>query len=174
MLSLRALRRLGAAGLMFAVSVSSAGGKPAATWPGLVTHVSDGDSLWVQAMTAHKPIEVRLVDLDAPEICQAWGRQARDALKAQVTGRTVSVQTTGRDGYGRMLARIHVDGRNLGAWLVEQGHAWSQRNRWQQGPLMAQESQARAQGRGLHAQAGAVLPRDFRRSHGPCQRTAPA
>ena len=152
-------------------SLPASAAKPAKPEPlqGVVTQVMDGDTLRFN-VSGQPAIELRLAQIDAPEICQAWGPQARDALKARVAGREVSVQTTGRDGYGRTLARIQVDGQNLGAWLVAHGHAWSQRNRWQQGPLTAQESQARAARRGLHAQPGALLPKAFRRSHGPCER----
>ena len=145
--------------------------KPVSEWAGRVTHVSDGDSLWVQPEdAAHKPVEIRLADIDAPEICQPWGLQARDALKEQVGGKAVGVRVVGRDGYGRTLARVLLDGQSVNAWLVAEGHAYSHRTRWDQGPLVKQEKVARALRRGVHGQGGAILPKDFRRSHGPCER----
>ncbi len=149
--------------------------KPVPEWAGRVTHVSDGDSLWVQpADAALKPVEIRLADIDAPEICQPWGPQARDALKDQVAGKAVGVRVVGRDGYGRTLARVLLDGQSVNAWLVTEGHAYSHRTRWDQGPLVKQEKVARALRRGVHGQGGAILPKDFRRSHGPCERAASA
>jgi endonuclease YncB( thermonuclease family) len=71
--------------------------------------------------------------------------------------------------------RLAVDGHDVGAWLVLDGHAWSERSGWNDGPRVAQERQARARRRGLHADPGAMLPRDFRHRHGPCERPgAPA
>ena len=157
--------------LLAATRVSAAKAPP--SWSGRVTHVSDGDSLWVQpADAALAPVEIRLVDIDAPEICQAYGPQARAALKDRVGGRTVEVRTVGHDGFGRTLARVALDGEDLGAWLVQEGHAWSQRTRWNRGPLVKQETQARALRRGLHGEAGAIAPKEFRRQHGPCERAA--
>jgi micrococcal nuclease len=149
--------------------------KPVPEWTGRVTHVSDGDSLWVRPEDAAlKPVEIRLADIDAPEICQPWGTQARDALKYQVGGKAVAVRVVGRDGYGRTLARVLLDGQSVNAWLVSEGHAYSHRTRWDQGPLVKQEKVARALRRGVHGQGGAILPKDFRRSHGPCPRTGGA
>jgi endonuclease YncB( thermonuclease family) len=72
------------------------------------------------------------------------------------------------DQYGRLLARITLQGQDVGAWMVTQGHAWSYRYRRDAGPYAAQESQARAQGRGLFASTDAEQPRDFRKRHGSC------
>jgi endonuclease YncB( thermonuclease family) len=170
------LRHAAAAALLLvALAGQAQAARPAPQWTGRVTFVSDGDSLWVQpAGVGAKPVEIRLVDIDAPEICQAWGKQARDALKRLVTGKSVAVQTVTRDRYGRTLARITVNGQSVSAWLVQQGHAWSQRSRWEGGPLVTQEQQAKTLRRGLHSQPAAIQPRDFRRSHGPCVRPAAA
>jgi micrococcal nuclease len=144
---------------------------PGSAWTGRVTRVSDGDTLWVRPSEAGaRPLKLRLVDVDAPEICQPWGLQAREALKRQVAGKTVAVQTVARDRYGRILARISLDGHSVGAWMVQEGHAWSAHPDRNDGPLAEQERQARAQRRGLHAAPQAMLPSEFRHRHGPCER----
>lgn len=157
--------------------------QPAAaqTLQGTVTRVVDGDSLWVTpvagpgaAAMPPAPVEVRMLGIDAPEICQAHGLEARDALRDLVLDRLVGVQGVGRDTYGRLLATITVEGLNVNRRQVAEGHAWSSRHKWDQGPYVKQERQAKALGRGLHAGGGAVLPSDFRRSHGPCHGEATA
>lgn len=50
-------------------------------WSGVVTHVSDGDTVWVEPTQGGEAQKIRLLGIDAPEICQAWGPQARDALQ---------------------------------------------------------------------------------------------
>ena len=136
---------------------------------GVVSRVTDGDSLWLTP-AGKKPIEVRLRDIDAPESCQPWGEQARAALSELALNKVATLQISGRDSYGRTLGVLMIDDLNVGKTLVENGHAWSTRSRWDQGPLVKQERMARSLGRGLHAQGGAVMPRDFRRAHGPCAR----
>jgi micrococcal nuclease len=135
---------------------------------GRVERVTDGDSVWL-APAAGPPVEVRLLGIDAPEGCQAGGPEARRALEALALGRDARLQTKGRDTHGRTLGTLFVDGVNLNQRQVEEGHAWSMRYKWDQGPYVKQERMAKALGRGLFASGGAVMPRDFRRDHGPCQ-----
>jgi endonuclease YncB( thermonuclease family) len=140
---------------------------------GVVSRVTDGDSLWVR-LPDGKGVEVRLRDIDAPEICQPWGLDARKALAELVQDKVVTLQGGGRDGYGRTIGAVLVDELSVGPWMVENGHAWSVRSRWDQGPLVKQEKVARALARGLHAQAGAVQPWEWRRTRGACPAAAEA
>lgn len=137
-----------------------------------VTRVSDGDSVWVQPLAGGRYRKLRLVGLDAPEICQHGGTQARDALAQRVLKQHVTVSEGAPDAYGRGLAKLEHQGQDVGGWLVAEGQAWSSRWHGSLGPYQAQEAQARAQRRGLFAQANAELPRTFRQRHGPCERAA--
>ncbi len=139
-----------------------------AVWSGTVTHVSDGDTLWVRPQRGGAPRAVRLDGIDAPELCQRHGEAARAALVGRVLGQQVQVRVRRRDDYGRALAHVSLRHEDIGAWLVRQGHAWSYRYRGQAGPYARQEAQARAQGRGLFQDGRVELPRDFRRRHGSC------
>lgn len=141
----------------------------AKVWIGEVTHVSDGDTLWVKPGRGVAPRKLRLLGLDAPELCQAGGLAARAALQGLVAGKPVQVQVNFQDTYGRGLARLRVDGRDVGAALVSAGHAWSSRWRGSPGPYAIEEASARAAKLGLFSDPGALLPRDFRQRHGPCQ-----
>lgn len=135
---------------------------------GQVTRVTDGDSLWLAPAAPAAPVEVRLLGIDAPEICQPWGPEARQALQELVLNRSVNVRTVGRDSYGRTLGTVYLDTLNVNKALVQQGHAWSARYKYDRGPYVADERMARALSRGLNGEGGAVMPKDFRRSHGPC------
>jgi len=137
------------------------------SWAARVTHVSDGDTLWVQASRGGKPRKIRLDGVDAPEICQAYGVVARDRLAQQVAGRWVQVTPRRRDDYGRLLARVSVQGQDMSRWMVRNGHAWSHRYRGQPGPYASLEARARVQHLGLW-QSSAEMPRQFRQRHGPC------
>jgi endonuclease YncB( thermonuclease family) len=141
----------------------------AKTSQGVVTHVSDGDTLWIEVNPKIKPIKVRLQGIDAPEICQAWGTQARDALKARLLRQSVSLNTRAKDDYDRALGCVAFRGEDVGAWLVKNGHAWSYHHRRHPGPYAREEAAARNARLGLWAQAGAQEPRQFRKVHGSCQ-----
>jgi micrococcal nuclease len=149
---------------------AQAQGKPAPrTVQGLVTHVSDGDTLTLTP-PGQAPLQVRLRDIDAPEICQPWGEEAKRALAELALNKVATLQPTARDSYGRTVGVVLIDDLNVGRSLVENGHAWSIRTRWDQGPLVKQEKQARALSRGLHGQGGAVQPKEWRRTKGACPR----
>lgn len=140
----------------------------AAPFAGVVTYVTDGDSLWIRPLAGGEPVEVRLQGIDAPEICQAHGREARAALAALALHRQVTVRPRARDRYERVLARVRLGGQDLGAWMVERGHAWSDGWRGSRGPYARQQAQASAARLGLWRSSSAVEPRIFRRRHGSC------
>ncbi len=142
---------------------------PASPWQGVVTYVSDGDTVFVRPASGGQPVKIRIDGVDAPEICQAYGPASLLALQTRVLHQTVSVAGRRRDSYGRVLARISWQQADVGDWMVRQGHAWSYRYRRDAGPYAAQEAQARATRRGLFADAQALQPRDFRKRHGSCQ-----
>ena len=146
---------------------------------GKVSRVVDGDSLWLEpaatsTATSAAPVELRLEGIDAPEICQAWGPEAKQALSALVLGRQVSVRTVGRDMHGRTLGTVYLEAQNINKLMVQEGHAWSSRYKYDRGPYVADERMARALSRGLNREGGAVMPRDFRRLNGPCYAHAAA
>ena len=174
--------------LVLAVSTAALAAAPAAAargFGGVVSHVTDGDTLRVRPDGGGPPRAVRLQGIDAPEICQAHGVQAREALAARVLHQRVTVDTRAIDSWRRTLAVVSLeqpvqrgpDRRNpaaaepdLGAWMVGQGHAWSPRFRGRLGPYAPQEAQARGARLGLWAGGTPVEPRVFRKEQGSCYR----
>jgi micrococcal nuclease len=139
-----------------------------ASFDGTVTHVTDGDTLWVRPASGGAPRELRLDGIDAPEACQPHGPEAREALVRRVTGQSVRVSWSRRDTYGRLVARVELQGQDINAWLVQQGHAWAPRWRRQEGPYAADQRRARQARRGLWGERAPMEPRVFRQFHGNC------
>ena len=137
-------------------------------WQGIVTHVTDGDTLWVRPSAGSEAVKIRMDGIDAPEICQSHGAASRDALAARVLHQNVSVHARSRDGYGRVLGRIELQREDVGEWMVSQGHAWAHHYKRYKSEYGAQESQARAARLGLFADANAQDPAVFRKRHGSC------
>lgn len=157
-----------------ALALGAALGASAATLTGKVERVIDGDSLVFAPEGGAAPVEVRLKGIDAPEGCQDGGPEAREYLREAVLDKPVTLVTSGLDSYGRTLGVLTVDGMEINQRLVAEGHAWSLRTKWNQGPYVAQEKVAVALRRGLHVTRGAIPPWDFRRTRGPCSAPAPA
>lgn len=137
---------------------------------GSVVRVTDGDSLWFQPADAQRRhLVVRLHNIDAPEICQEGGPQARERLREWALDRPATLRVIGMDDYGRTVGVLLHGSVNLNVRMVEEGHAWSTRDKRGGGPHLKEEKMARALRRGLHASATEpVMPKEFRRAHGPC------
>ncbi|MGZ5270988.1 MAG: thermonuclease family protein [Ramlibacter sp.] len=161
------LRRLALVLLIAACALPAQAG-PRRSYVATVTAVVDGDTVWVRPPSHGRPFAVRVQGIDAPEICQAWGPQARDALRGLLLARTVTVAERGRDAYGRVLARLERDGTDVGAWLVSNGLAWSDGFRHHRVPYADLQAAARSARRGLWSAGAPIDPRRFRRQHGRC------
>ncbi len=147
--------------------------KPPPAVEGLVTQVPLGDSLWFTP-TDKPAVLLQLSEIDAPEPCQVYGDASRRALAELALNRRATARMQGRDAQGRTLAMVSVEGVDLSKRMVEEGHVWSTRTKWDFGPLVKEERMARALNRGLHAAADPMMPKEFRRLHGPCAVPAPA
>jgi micrococcal nuclease len=156
------------AGLCAVLLLAFAPTPEARTLEGRVTHVTDGDTIWVRPAQGGAAVEVRLHGIDAPEICQPFGVQAREALAARLLRRRVVLDVRAQDTYERTLARVDLQGQDVGAWLVSAGWAWSSGFRHRAGPYAQEESAARAERRGLWEGDSPLDPRRFRRQHGSC------
>lgn len=141
----------------------------ARTMDAVVTHVSDGDTLWVRPAGARAALQVRLQGIDAPELCQPFGRQARDALAARALHRGVQITLRGRDAYERAVGRVSLRGQDIGGWLVSGGYAWAAGYQRRTGGYSRSELAARDARRGLWSAAAPVAPWTFRKRHGACR-----
>ncbi len=111
---------------------------------------------------------IRIAGLDAPEWDQKakhrdgyWfshGKRVKSALIREIGGRHVRVSIEGTDRYGRLLGTVTCQGRDVGEWLVREGHAiaaYSDRYRHV-------EREARQAGRGMWGHAHNFDPRHHR------------
>lgn len=153
---------------LFALLLLAAPHLQAAGFRGTVSHVTDGDTLWVRPAGGKPPVELRLLDLDAPEGCQLFGQEAKAALRRRLLHQPVRVHTRGLDEFQRQLARVEHRGEDVGAWMVRGGYAWSASYRGKPGPYARLEAKARTARRGLWALPGAQDPRSFRKRFGRC------
>ena len=69
----------------------------AAEFRAKVTWVTDGDTIRVRPAGGHDTFPLRLLDLDAPDTCQDFGPEAREAMRQHLLGETVRVRTEGSD-----------------------------------------------------------------------------
>jgi endonuclease YncB( thermonuclease family) len=141
---------------------------------GLCTQVNDGDTITVKS--GQKYLRVRLAGIDAPELYQEYGQEARAFLNRLCYGRQLTLQPTGTDVYGRMVARIYLaDGQDVNRLMVQHGQAWYSKLKNQpEDKVMARlQTQARKARLGLWSQEHPQPPWQWRRAH-PRPNTRPA
>jgi micrococcal nuclease len=135
---------------------------------GQVSRIVDGDTFWLKTAADSEPVVVRIEGIDAPESCQPGGADATQALTKLALNRGVTVRVAARDEHGRTVGKVFDGTTDVGDRMVRDGHAWSMRFKYDRGPYVAEERMAIALKRGLHAEGGAVMPREFRQRHGAC------
>ena len=140
-----------------------------ADWRGTVTYVVDGDTLYVRPADSRKPLSVRIDGIDAPEICQSGGVQAREKLKTRVLGQKVQIHPKANDRYGRLVAGIVMGNVDQGGQMVAAGQAWAFRFTAGRGPYASHQREAEAARLGVFsADARPQTPALFRKMHGFC------
>ena len=138
-------------------------------WTGWVSWVMDGDTVLLVRHGQLEPVKLRIDGIDAPEICQPGGMQARDTMIRLALRKSVEVDDRGQDIYGRQVGRLSVDGVDLGAEMVRSGMAWAYRFRTGKGPYAGLQRQAQTQKMGVFAAPEAAMsPPVFRKFHGTC------
>ena len=96
-----------------------------------VVKVYDGDTVTV-AFHLNRVLyktQIRLWGIDAPEIKgkseteKAKARLARDALSGKIFNHVVELRNTRNETkWGRLLAEIWFENKNISDWMIEEGH----------------------------------------------------
>ena len=134
----------------------------AADFTGQVVNVHDGDTLTV--LVDRNQVRVRLTDIDAPELGQAFGKRSKDSLADICAGKSAFVIWKSKDRYHRTLGRVSCANVDANSEQVRRGMAWVyERYAPKNSPLYKVESRAREQGLGLWADPWPVAPWEWRK-----------
>jgi endonuclease YncB( thermonuclease family) len=129
-----------------------------------VIAVMDGDT--VLLLRDGKKIRVRLVNIDAPESNQEFGKESRQSLADKVLKKQVHVNSQAIDSYGRMIAEINVDGKSVNEAQVNDGMAWEYSHYHSNKRYLSLSKQAQQARRGLWVQTEPpVSPEQWRKSN---------
>ncbi|HSN05221.1 MAG TPA: thermonuclease family protein, partial [Nitrospira sp.] len=82
-------------------------------------HTIDGDTLRVGSE------RIRLRGLDTPELSEPGGLEAKQRLEQLLHDGPISIVPHGQDIYGRTVADVFVNGRNVAEVLKQEGYAKS-------------------------------------------------
>ena len=131
--------------------------------------VHDGDSITLLA-AGNKQLKVRVAFVDAPELSQAFGYRAKQAMSNLLIGKNVAVRPHTIDRYGRLVGLVYVEGADAGLQMLRQGLAWCYTRYLPEAAADIQscyrqaEVEAREQRRGLWSDPSPVEPWLYRRA----------
>lgn len=114
--------------------------------------VIDGDTLF------HDGKRIRILGIDAPELDQKGGADAKNHLIRLVGSGMLQVEPQGTDKYGRIIARIMAGQIDLGQAMVAAGYALAQDRAYK-----GAERGARWGRKGLWSRGGISDPAAWRR-----------
>ncbi|MFZ2161924.1 MAG: thermonuclease family protein [Sideroxyarcus sp.] len=139
------------------------------TLQGRVVAVTDGDTVKVLD-ASNTQWKIRLMGIDAPEKKQAFGARSKSNLSDLIFGKTVVVEYSKKDKYGRTVGKILVNGVDANLEQIKAGMAWHYKKYAKEQAIEDRETyaqaeeQARAGQRGLWSEAEPVPPWDWRQS----------
>ena len=129
---------------------------------GVVTKVSDGDTIWVTSKSGRE--KIRLDRIDAPERDQPYGKEATAVLRSKVYEKSVRVEYEKRDQYDRVLGIVYLGTNDVNLAMVREGAAWHYRYFDKTPAYSEAEAEAKLAKRGLWADPRPVNPYQWRRS----------
>jgi micrococcal nuclease len=140
---------------------------PVLAYPAVVVRVIDGDTIVLNNGT-----HIRLAGIDAPELHQPYGPEARQELERICLHSPVDVLPIDKDRYKRTIAWIELDFNvrkdriifeSVNAMMVVSGNAWHYSRYDDSLFLSYAQEMAQSRGYGLWETPGALPPWDFRK-----------
>ncbi|MGC2423952.1 MAG: thermonuclease family protein [Nitrospirota bacterium] len=129
-----------------------------------VVKVKDGDTV-VVLYDNHIPVNLRLQKIDAPELGQRFGKEAKKYASDLLYNQTVTVREGGVDKYYRLLGELTLpDGRDFSEEMLRAGYAWHYKQYDQSQKLADLENEAHDAQRGLWVDLDPTPPWEFRRT----------
>lgn len=132
-----------------------------------VVAITDGDT--IKVLKNNQQIKIRLYGIDCPEKKQAFGKAAKRFLANQIAEKTVEIDHFKNDRYGRSIAFVRFNGRDINAEMIAAGYAWVYRKYCKKQPLCTQwlqaEKSARDFGHGLWQSPEPIPPWKWRKKH---------
>ncbi|EAB5282075.1 thermonuclease [Campylobacter upsaliensis] len=135
---------------------------------GKVSRVIDGDTIELLAKTSKEnpynhiaKLKIRLYGIDAPELKQAYGKEAKEFLSALVLKQEVSLIIENKDKYDRFVGTLFLKGQDINKEMVKNGYAHAYESFSKK--YLAEQADAKMFKLGLWQDEKAVKPSEFRR-----------
>ena len=84
----------------------------------IVTRIIDGDT--IELINGQK---LRLKGINAPEKSMQFNQETTEFVKQLIENKSIKIESHGTDKYGRTLAYIFIDGKNINKEILKEGLA---------------------------------------------------
>ncbi|EAK0997677.1 thermonuclease [Campylobacter upsaliensis] len=135
---------------------------------GKVSKVIDGDTIELLAKTSKEnpynhitKLKIRLYGIDAPELKQAYGKEAKEFLSALVLKQEVSLIIENKDKYDRFVGTLFLKGQDINKEMVKNGYAHAYESFSKK--YLAEQADAKMFKLGLWQDERVMSPSEFRR-----------
>lgn len=152
--------------VLFCVFASVTGATvKAASLYGKVIEVNSGDVITI--FNLNRPVRVKLLGVDAPELNQAFGDVAKKHLYDLLFDKSVLVHYSGIAADQSLTGRVLLNDADIGAQMIRDGAAWLDPNNMdrlsatERDVYQQSEMAARSERRGLWQQANPTAPWEF-------------
>src|SRR5215213_564148 len=135
---------------------------------GRVIEVNSGDVITV--FNLNRPVRVKLLGLDAPEMDQAFGDVAKKHLSDLIYDKSVLIEYSGISADGSLAGRVLLNSTDIGAQMIRDGAAWfdpnnlSRLSETDREVYRQSEQAARSERRGLWEAENPTAPWEFVRA----------
>lgn len=132
-----------------------------------VSEVQDGDTItFIKTNKDSKRIVMRgrLYGIDAPELQQEFGNEAKEQLHKLILNKEVYINEESYDIYGRTIIKIFLNGIYINEELVKTGYAWSYKEYNKNNIILnTAEIEARSKKLGLWNNQNPIYPPNWRK-----------
>ena len=125
-----------------------------------VVTVEDGDSILIRDSGQQR--RDHLAEVDAPELSQPFGTEAKTALAALIQGKQITVRSRMSSPHAAVTGRLTVAGTDVNLWMIKSGHAWYCASHRLAPELERAEQEAKTGRVGLWSTSKPVAPWQFR------------
>ena len=127
--------------------------------------ITDGDSL--KGIYKNELIKIRLAEIDAPELKQAFGIESKNCLKRLIkqSDSKVFFKFKEKDRYDRHVGWIYSEDLDINLEMVKKGCAWVYDRYVKRKVLFKHQDNARENNIGLWKNSEAIAPWKWRRAN---------
>lgn len=133
----------------------------AQTLSGKAVSITDGDTFKLLTKDSTL-VRIRLANIDCPERKQPFSAKAKQFTSDAIFGKHIKLNVLKQDRYGRLIAYVFYDTKNLSKELLKAGLAWHYVRYSDDDLLQTLEDGAKKDKRGLWIEPNAIAPWEWR------------